>query len=701
MAAPFILPYSPLFLSMFRHFLHRALVLAISTGFLRAEPKATMSATVGNGKITRALSWEQGALHTVSLKNELIGREFIPTSAAEFAITFRAEGSKEDTRVTAVDFQVIGSERFPDALLIRLTGRTAPMDVTVRYEAKTGEAWLRKELTITAKQSLTLDKVEVENLDTTDAYEPYRGNQMLAKGAAKWRPPLGQPVYARASGTWWGMEFPAARNQVVNGKLICGYLTEAALKAGETWKSHSAAVGVADDPGFEKDAFFAYIDATRARPLRLQVQYNCWFDYGKGVATESFTASVRKIHEELVQARGVAPLNSYVIDDGWQDTGADWSQTGVWPVNSKFPDDFKGARAAVTEAKAKLGLWLSPGCLFGATSAIPKMKAAGWRALNPWMSMTGDAYMTALETRMVELAKSGVSFFKLDGVFGHLNTRNFDIEGFKGGEPALDSADHDEAKERYLALGSERLIRIFDHVGRVNPDVFLVISNGAFLSPWWLQHVDAVWMINAGDAANGADRTGELVYRDKVYYGLASDKEDNTQFPLNSIFNHEPKKTSTGESAETFRRYLFMSLARGTALEELYLKTFLLTASDWDVIAEGLKWSVKAFPAFKRARMIGGSPAMNEAYGYAGWADRYGYVSLHNPAATETTFRFVLNRSLGMTRAEAERGLTYTVASPLAGDTDGLAKSFKSGTEVAVTLPPGAVRLLEFSASGK
>jgi hypothetical protein len=89
-------------------------------------------------------------------------------------------------------------------------------------------------------------------------------------------------------------------------------------------------------------------------------------------------------------------------------------------------------------------------------------------------------------------------------------------------------------------------MEIFGAMHKVNPRVYIVISNGAWLSPFWLQHVDTVWMINAGDAAEGSDRTGELVYRDGVYHGLVVD--DKTQFPLNSVFNHEPKKPLVGKT---------------------------------------------------------------------------------------------------------------------------------------------------------
>ena len=44
-----------------------------------------------------------------------------------------------------------------------------------------------------------------------------------------------------------------------------------------------------------------------------------------------------------------------------------------------------------------------------------------------------------------------------------------------------------------------------------------------------------------------------------------------------------------------------MNFSRGTGLVELYLKTFELSESDWDVLAEGMKWVHRVFPAFKQA----------------------------------------------------------------------------------------------------
>lgn len=679
----------------------RACIGLASALFVTTSLAASEEASVGNQSIARHVSWANNRLTTKSIRNQLDKSRLEISAGDEFALTVRLPGVKEPQRFTAADFDVTESHLGSNntTFNVQLTGRNVPLDITVHYSARPKESWMRKRLVVTARQSVRVEKVEVEHLAMEEAYAPYRANQLTTQGNAQWRPPLGQPLYTRTCGTWWGIEFPAARNEVHDGNLICGYLTSIDLKPGEQFTSHSAAVGISDDPEYVKDAFLDYIDATRARPLRLQTQYNSWFDYNRDVTRESFAASVRKVNEELVVDRGVPPLRVYAIDAGWQDMTKDWTKSGVWPVNEKFDPEFEHSLAEVARAKSALGLWISPGCLFGSQAAIPAMRAGGWRALDPWMSMTGPDYMNALEHRLVELAKSEIDYFKLDGVFGHLRTRNFDIEGFQGGEKELNDARYDDAKERYLSLGSERLIQIFRRMGEVNLDVYIVISNGAFLSPWWLQHVDAVWLINVGDHAQGDDRSSQLAYRDATYFQLASTEADNTQFPLHSLFNHEPKKIEGVEEADIFRRYLFMSLSRGTGFVELYLKTFDLSESDWDVLAEGMHWVHHIFPAFRRAQMIGDDPAEGRVYGFTGWTEDLGYLSLHNPSDEAREFRIELNRKLGLSKDAVHQGREYAVSSPLAEDTESLPKAAVAGKPLTVTLPPRAIRILEFTVS--
>ena len=265
------------------------------------------------------------------------------------------------------------------------------------------------------------------------------------------------------------------------------------------------------------------------------------------------------------------------------------------------------------------------------------------------------------------------------------------LEGFASGDARLNDAKYDELKIYYLTAGTERLIRIFQKQAEINPDVFLLISNGAWLSPWWLMHVDAVWMINAGDAAGGSTRTAELVYRDERYHEIW--RRQNTQYPLCAVFNHEPKKLNSRETKATFRKYLYMNLSRGTGFVELYIKPDQLAAYDWDVLAEGLQWAYEVFPAFRHARMHGGNPKSGEVYGYTAWQSEQGYVTLHNPSDSPQVYMFKLDRSFGL----PPEGGMFHVSSPVEGDARGLPEVVYCGSTLTVALEPREIRVLNFS----
>jgi hypothetical protein len=234
-------------------------------------------------------------------------------------------------------------------------------------------------------------------------------------------------------------------------------------------------------------------------------------------------------------------------------------------------------------------------------------------------------------------------------------------------------------------------MQLFDRLAAVDPNIYLVISNGAYLSPWWLMHVDTIWMINAGDAAGGSSRTAELVYRDDRYHEIW--REQNCQFPMCSIFNHEPKKTSTGESKDEFRRYLYMHLSRGTGFIELYIKPFVLQSGDWDVISEGLFWAQDVFPTFTRARMHGGSPKAGDVYGYTAWNQTQGYVTIHNPSATAKNYTIRLDRAFGLLPNSGP----FHISSPIEDSMRGLPTTCKLGDAIILEMQPREIRVLNFT----
>ena len=714
-------------------FLAAAITAFFALNFSQAAESP--SVTLSNAFLSRTLTVSDGVLRTTRIENRrAVGRcsqselcsssqlatrnsqlhtAWSPENAAEFRLrvskgTQFVEG---DEVLSTSDFLCTKTEQYKldgaagTGAAFTLVNKDKGLTVTVRYELKEADFFLRKRLEIQSEKPITLEYIEVDSVPAPDALQIYTCNAMTANAPSNWRPNLGQPLYTTQTGTFWGVEFPAAHNTVENSVLQCGYLWGKEIAGGQTYASYWSVCGAADDPKFVADCFQQYIDTIRAHAFRLQTQYNTWFDMGWGVDRDSFKASVNKINEELCVKRGVKPLSAYVIDDGWQDNCPRIFQQ-AWPVNHKFDPDFASTFKDIEAVNSHLGLWLSPGCVFNCGLMVRLYREAGYEALTQSMSLCGPKYMADLEKRMVELTQQGVCYFKLDGLFGHLNIRDFEItgrgcpampqlgtEGFSFNDARLNDTKYNELKEYYMVAGTERLMQIFSKMRQVNPDVYIVISNGAWLSPWWLGYVDTVWMINAGDAASGSDRTGELVYRDNIYHEIVF--TDKVQFPLNALFNHEPKKNASGEPEQTFREYLFMHLTRGTGFVEMYLRPSVLNESDWNVLAEGLKWADEIHPCFARARMFGNKPASGAPYGYSGWDGKKGYLSIHNPnRSEEKEITVTLDRSIGMIPNDEK---TYSVKA-VVGSQDGLNKTYKQGDTITFKLAPREVRVLQFDA---
>ncbi len=161
---------------------------------------------------------------------------------------------------------------------------------------------------------------------------------------------------------------------------------------------------------------------------------------------------------------------------------------------------------------------------------------------------------------------------------------------------------------------------------------------------------------------------------------------------MNSLFNHEPKKTASNETKDSFRKYLYMNMSRGTGFVELYLKTFNLKDYDWDVLAEGMLWVEDVFPTFLRSRMHGGDPKQSEVYGFTAWIKNRGYISIHNPSESEKTYSMTLDRKFGLMPGAQ----SYLVSSPLDDSLKGLKKQYAYGDQLELNLKPGEIRILNF-----
>ena len=400
---------------------------------------------------------------------------------------------------------------------------------------------------------------------------------------------------------------------------------------------------------------------------------------------------------EKLARRGAKPLDCYMLDYGWGN-----NKGGPWKADqTRFPGGLGDAQRIVEESNSNLGLWFSPGGFYGSGSGLTT--ELGYKALDVGRGKRTDVcpvsspYSHDIKQRLLQLMdEHRIKSWKLDGWFAGAST----CEDPSHGHPTGKNGKY------YCTALVETWLDIVGAMRNRDPDVFINITCFTWLSPWFLQHVDMVWMNNANDQGwlgEGRDRERQLTYRDsRVYNNLNA---NGFPFPLWGMFHMDPIKGrlgalftgklipyTTDETSDEFRLSMYMVLARGSGLVDMYFAPSVLTEKEWDGVAEALAWARANFDALDRTRFIGGDPAAGAVYGYSGWTAQRGVVVLRNPSSATKTFECVLDRSIGVELGSGP----FRRKSVLAAD-EAASGTFVYGEQVSVTLPPFGVVVWEFT----
>lgn len=97
--------------------------------------------------------------------------------------------------------------------------------------------------------------------------------------------------------------------------------------------------------------FYEYIE-TIAIDTEFRQQYNSWYDNMKEITDEIIQKSFFEIEKGFTQY-GIAPLDSYVVDDGWT------NYSSFWDFNNKFPNELYNSSLQVNQLASNFGLWLT------------------------------------------------------------------------------------------------------------------------------------------------------------------------------------------------------------------------------------------------------------------------------------------------------------------------------------------------------
>ncbi len=466
----------------------------------------------------------------------------------------------------------------------------------------------------------------------------------------------GQPIgiISNAKGLFFAIEYPTATNIVKenDNNTIINCFEYIGEKIGEKPVfSDWSVIGITPDKDLKK-WFFKYLNDIRVVKLRPYLLYNTWYDLEapvmvknkKNILNEENIFRIYNLFKKIMFEKYNIKLNAFVIDDGWDIYKSDWKID-----KNRFPNSMGYISERLRKDNVNLGIWFGP---IGGYShrgwRIEWMKENGYETVGDELCFGGKNYYELLEKRILDFVKKDkIGYFKWDGF------------QFSCSEP-----DHGHPigifSRRYIL---ENLIKLSNKTRKLNKNIYLNITSGTWLSPWWLKIADQIWMQGYDYGYAGvpsiSQRDMAMTYRDYVLY------EDfikhNLWFPISNLMTHGIIKGDLQnlggkkEPIDKFTNNVAFYFARGITMYELYITPDLLTENEWDSIAKSIKWAKENFDILSNyTEMIGKNPGEKSPYGFIHFKKDKGIIAIRNPYVNEENIEIELKTEYDLSKNAKE-----------------------------------------------
>jgi hypothetical protein len=267
----------------------------------------------------------------------------------------------------------------------------------------------------------------------------------------------GSPVVL--SNLFFAYEHPLSKSRVQQegpSRFSCSFPCDTRLKPDRPLVQ-SSVIGVVPE-GQLRRGFLYYIERERAHPYRPFLHYDSWYDigYGPEIIQQSQCLEVIDLFgKELIGKRNVK-MESFVLDDGWDDT------TSLWRFHEGFPNGFAPLQKVVEKYDSALGAWLSP---FGGYGEAKKNRLKygqqqGFETNKSGFSLAGPTYYARFRDVCINMIREyGLNYFKFDGIG-------------TGGRPTGAGAE--------FVRDMSALLRLVGELRKVKPNLFVNITTGTW-----------------------------------------------------------------------------------------------------------------------------------------------------------------------------------------------------------------------------
>lgn len=530
------------------------------------------------------------------------------------------------------------------------------LSLTWSAELREGQPYVRLSLRICGEQH-PVPLREVRLLD-------FKAPQVTVQGSVK-----GSPVTAAQGRLFAGIENPLSVNKNEHGRLVASQLYKLDLPA-RSVTTVSAVLGASDPAQLRRTFQLSYINEERARPYGAFLNYNTWYDIGYFSRYDEKAALdvVKKYGEELVRKRG-AVIDSFLMDDGWDDTET------LWQFHKGMPNEFREIRKTAESFGAGPGVWFSPWGGYGPPKENRLKAAAGRFETNEkGFSLAGPKYYEHFKNMCLHMIReNGVNHFKLDGTSGE----EFQVPGSR------------------FASDFDAIIHLLEELRQERKDLFINLTTGTWASPFWFGIADSIWRGGWDHEflGEGPSREKWITLRDSRIY--IYNVEVAPLFPINSLMTHgviytplaRGLKTSEGEE---LAHEIWSGFGCGTQMQEIYVRPSVLTSEEWDTLAAAAKWARANGETLVDTHWVGGNPVDMEVYGWASWSPKKGILTLRNPSSREKTYSFEPNAVFELPAGAPTK---YRLTSPNGKQLP--VEIIEVGKPVTLTLKPFEVIVIE------
>lgn len=498
--------------------------------------------------------------------------------------------------------------------------------------------------------------ISMEGFDYSESFNVERGQKQEETAVVK-AGEFGQPfaLKNKTGGAFGGIEYPTSVNHAVQtstGMIRADCYQYIGEKLGDKpVESNWMVMGITPEP-YVKKWFFDYVKDIRVAPANPYSLYNSWYDlrsvdYPKvpkdAVMNEKNVLRIwDEIKTNMIEKHDIH-LNAFVLDDGWDIYESDWQLR-----KKQFPHGMKPIADTLAKSGTALGIWFGPtGGYSFHKERVTWMYNHGYEVTgnvndpaSGMLCFAGKKYSKLFLKRVTDFVKNDdVGYFKWDGI------------QFACSEP-----DHGHP----IGIHSRRavmesVIEKCKAVRAINPDVYLNITSGTWLSPWWVQYANQIWMDAAdyafADVPSISRRDNAMTYRD---FALFDDFHIRKfWFPVANLMTHgiikgRLENISKEEPIDKFTNNTVLYFARGVSMWEFYISPDELTQPEWNALSQSVKWAKSRFDIMSGTFMVGDNPALGNTYGYVHFKGNKGVIAVRNPKIENDRLTVTLDPACGI-----------------------------------------------------